>query len=157
MADDVLRKVAEEGRERLKAGKRLVNEFKTFILRGNAIDLAVGVVMGAAFNGFVQAIVSGLLTPLIIQADAKTLEDEFWHVLGIDFKYGLVLASLINLVLVGAAVYFFVVRPMNKLRDRLKAGEPDEAVTRECPECLSKIPVAASRCAFCTAKVGAAA
>lgn len=157
MADDVFRRVAGEGKERLRRGKKLIDEFKTFILRGNALDLAVGVVMGAAFNTFVQSIVGGLLTPLIALPGKVRFDKLSFGVRNQDFLYGAVLNSLINLLLVGAAVYFFVVRPMNKLRERRMAEEPMAEETRACPECLSKIPVDAKRCAFCTSKVGTAA
>jgi large conductance mechanosensitive channel len=163
MADDMLRKVAGEGRERLQASRKLIDEFKAFILKGNALDLAVGVVIGAAFNTVVQSLVADMLTPIISlpgSVDFKDLHFCLKSVAGkcsATFAYGKFLTVLVSFLITAAAVFFFVVRPMNKLRERRKPGEPEEQTTRECPECLSKIPTAAKRCAFCTSKVGAAA
>ncbi|HYF04823.1 MAG TPA: large conductance mechanosensitive channel protein MscL [Patescibacteria group bacterium] len=127
--------------------------FKKFILRGNAIDLAVGVVIGAAFTDVVNSIVKGFLTPLI----GVIAKPDFsgWKIAlrGNEFLIGGIINSLIGFVLVAAAVYFFVVTPMNKLMTRLKKDDSAAAVIKECSECLSKIPAGAARCAFCTIKL----
>ncbi|MDP3711521.1 MAG: large conductance mechanosensitive channel protein MscL [Mycobacteriales bacterium] len=136
--------------------------FKKFLLRGNVVDLAVGVVIGAAFGAVVTAFTTGLLTPLIglfgnksfdqYQACLKgacTIADD-GTVDGVLLRYGAVLTALLNFVIVAAVIYFFVVKPIGRLMDKFKTEpEPSDPV-KECAECLSKIPVAATRCAFCT-------
>ncbi|MGH2784673.1 MAG: large conductance mechanosensitive channel protein MscL [Actinomycetota bacterium] len=144
----------------------MVKEFKAFILRGNAVDLAVGVVMAGAFGVFVNSIVSNLLTPLTTIActpDPKTKQCSAFRDLSFTlgnsvFKYGEVLNALISLMLIGAAVFFLVVRPLNHLEERRKRQEPEpESPTRPCPECLSEIPKEARRCAHCTVELTASA
>jgi len=131
----------------------VIKEFKAFVLRGNVVDLAIAVVIGAAFGAVVTALVKDLLTPLIGipgKADFSTLT---FTINGSVFRYGDFINVVIAFVTIAAAVFFFVVRPINMLMERRRT-EPDvESETRECPECLSNIPRAASRCAFCTAKV----
>ncbi len=135
----------------------MLNGFKAFILRGNVVDLAVGVVIGAAFGTVVTTLTEGLLTPLIaIPGEANFSELKF-TLNQSEFLYGQVLNALVSFLLIAAAVYFFVVVPVNKLVDRRKTEPPVEATTRECPECLSSIPLGARRCAFCTAPVLVAA
>ena len=149
----------------------MIKEFKSFIMRGNAVDLAVGVVMGAAFGAVVNSIVSNLLTPITtIWQDCKIKDDPTTPVVetcnqfanlkfslgGSTFNYGNVLNSLISLILIGAAIFFLVVRPLNHLEERRKSQEPEpESPTRPCPECLSEIPREARRCAHCTVEVPA--
>lgn len=127
--------------------------FRQFMLRGNVIDLAVAVVIGAAFGAVVTALVKDLLPPLIAALIGKpdfsaivfTLNDS-------KFLIGDLINALISFLLIGAAVYFFVVLPVNKLMARLKRGEaPPDPTTKSCPECISEVPVAARRCKFCTA------
>ena len=131
----------------------MLKDFKAFVLRGNVVDLAIAVVIGAAFGAVVTALVKDLLTPLIGipgKADFSTLT---FTINGSVFRYGDFINVVIAFVTIAAAVFFFVVRPINMLMERRRT-EPDvESETRECPECLSNIPRAASRCAFCTAKV----
>ena len=124
--------------------------FKDFILRGNVIDLAVGVVIGVAFATVVTAFVSDLLTPLVSIPGKTNFNDLHFTVRHSVFAYGHFLNTLIAFVLIAAAVYFFVVLPVNALMKRVKTEETDK---RDCPQCLSSIPRAASRCAFCTAEV----
>ena len=133
--------------------------FKKFLLRGNVVDLAVAVVIGAAFGAVVSAFVQAFLTPLIglaAGAAGDFSKKGFSVGSGKDallFPYGAFLQALLAFILIAAAVYFFVVVPVNRLMERRKT-EPDvPSTTRECPECLSAIPVAARRCAFCTAPV----
>ncbi|HJV08299.1 MAG TPA: large conductance mechanosensitive channel protein MscL [Acidimicrobiales bacterium] len=131
----------------------MLKDFKAFILRGNVVDLAVGVVIGAAFATLVESFVENLLTPLIaIPGDADFSELKF-TVSGSDLNYGLFINALIAFVLIAAAVFFFVVKPVNALMARRKT-EPDvESTTKECDWCLSNVPVGAIVCAFCTREI----
>ncbi|MBV9788140.1 MAG: large conductance mechanosensitive channel protein MscL [Chloroflexi bacterium] len=128
----------------------MIKGFRDFILRGNVIELAVAVIIGAAFGGIVTAIAEGLITPLIAL---------FMNVDGLEglntgaFKWGTILAAIVNFLITAFVVYFFVVVPMNRLMERFKPSEPAPQKTRPCPECLSDIPISARRCAFCTADV----
>lgn len=135
----------------------IVNDFKTFILRGNVVDLAVGVVIGAAFAGVVAAFTKDLLTPLIAIASSQASPinfDELFFVVGKSkFMYGHFINTVLTFLLTAFVVFFFVVRPVNWLMSRRKTETPVEPTTRECPLCLSSIPVKATRCAFCTADV----
>ncbi|HVM54675.1 MAG TPA: large conductance mechanosensitive channel protein MscL [Acidimicrobiales bacterium] len=134
----------------------MVKDFKAFILRGNVVDLAIGVAIGAAFATVVAAFTDGLISPLLaIPGDSARFADHTMTVSGSVFAYGLVIDALIRFVLTAAVLFFAVVVPVNKLMARRKT-EPDvESTTRNCPECLSSIPVAARRCAFCTTEVAA--
>ena len=132
----------------------MLKGFRAFVLRGNVVDLAVGVVIGVAFGAVVTALVEDLITPIITaivgKPDFSTLT---FTIHKSTFKYGAFLNAVIAFVLIAAAVYFFVVVPVNKLM-AMRKTEPDvEAPTRTCPECLSSIPAGARRCAFCTAEV----
>jgi len=133
----------------------LIKEFKDFVLRGNVVDLAVAVVIGAAFGALVSALVRDLLTPVIAavvgQPDFSGLT---FTINGSRFLYGDFLNALLAFLSIAAVVFFLVVKPVNALISRL--GPRPEVTTRDCPECLSKIPKAARRCAFCTAEVAAA-
>lgn len=128
----------------------MLRGFRDFILRGNVIDLAVAVVIGTAFGAVIKAITDGFITPLIALAggapDAESLN------VG-AFGWGTILSALLTFLITAAVVYFFVVLPTNHLFARLKPSEPAPQKTRTCPECLSDIPVAARRCAYCTAEV----
>ena len=137
--------------------KDALKDFKTFILRGNVIDLAVGVAIGAAFTTVVISFTKNLLTPILAipgsKASFASLDFTIRHA---QFKYGAFIDDVIGFVLIAAALFFLVVRPINTLMARRKT-EPDVmSTTRDCPYCLSSIPIAARRCAFCTADVGAA-
>ena len=135
----------------------MIKEFKAFIMRGNAVDLAVGVVMGAAFGAVVNSIVNGILTPFIAIPGKTDFADLQFKIGGGVFKYGVVLNAIVSLILIGAAVFFLVVRPLNHLEERRKRTEPGpESPTRPCPECLSEIPKEARRCAHCTVEVAPA-
>jgi large conductance mechanosensitive channel len=131
--------------------------FKKFILRGNVVDLAVAVVIGAAFGAVVQALVKSLITPLIgALGGVPDFSALAFTVNGSRFAIGEFINALLSFVILAAVVYFFVVMPVEKLMERYKSDEPVGPQQRECPSCLSKIPVAASRCAFCTQEVPAA-
>lgn len=146
----------------------MLKEFRTFVLRGNVVDLAVGVVIGAAFGAIVNGFVSGLINPVIALFGDNGLQQLSFSIgtkanptpppetLPNAFQYGLMLHAALNFLLIAAFIFFFVVKPVNALMERFKAEEPTEETTRECPECLSKIPRPARRCMFCTAEVGAA-
>jgi large conductance mechanosensitive channel len=124
--------------------------FKKFILRGNVVDLAVGVVIGSAFATLVNALVKDLLTPFI-GAIAKTPDFSklFFTINGSRFMYGELLNAIISFLLIATTVYFFVILPIEKLFSRIKRKDPVAVTTKKCKECLSDIPVEAKRCAFC--------
>ena len=132
----------------------ILKDFRAFILRGNLVDLAIAVVIGAAFTTVVNALVRDLITPLIAaifgEPDFGTLS---FTINGSQFAYGDFLNALLTFVIVAAVVFFLVVKPVNMLMAGMRT-EPDvDSHTRGCPECLSQIPVAARRCAFCTSEV----
>jgi len=135
----------------------ILNDFKQFLLRGNVVDLAVAVVIGAAFGAVITALVEDLLTPLIAaiggQQDFSALD---FTINDSTFRYGDVINKVITFVSIAAAVFFFVVVPVNALIARSRKEPPPDPTTRKCPECLSEIPISARRCAFCTAEVRAA-
>jgi large conductance mechanosensitive channel len=134
----------------------LVKEFRTFLLRGNLVDLAVGIVIGIAFAALVNALVKDLITPIIAAIAGKhDFSALSFTINGSRFLYGDFVNAVIAFVSIAAAVFFFVVKPVNALMARRKAEPIDETV-RACPECLSEIPRAASRCAFCTVEVASA-
>jgi large conductance mechanosensitive channel len=124
--------------------------FRKFVLRGSVVDLAVGIVIGAGFAAMVTAFVEDLLTPLLgVFGGVPDFSEWVAEVNGSAFKIGHFINAVLSFLLVALIVYYLVVVPVNRLMDRFKPEEPPAARTRECPECLSKIPVAARRCAFC--------
>lgn len=131
-----------------------LTEFKNFISRGNVVDLAVALVLGIAFTAVVTSFVGGILTPIISMIFGKSSFEGLTFTINHSvFQYGSVLTAIISFLTVAAAVFFFVVKPLNMLAARRAAGHPDpETTTRACSECLSEIPKAARRCAFCTAE-----
>jgi large conductance mechanosensitive channel len=130
----------------------MFKEFRKFILRGNVVDLAVGVIIGAAFNGVVQSLVN-MITELLPSNSGKFSSAHF-HILGKDVVYGTFVNALISFLLVAIVVFFFVVQPINKLTE-LAMGRKDteEKSTKKCPYCLSEIPKDASRCKYCTSRL----
>ena len=132
--------------------------FKKFLLRGNVVDLAVAVVVGAAFKDVVDALVKNFITPLIgAFGGVPDFSGLAFTINSSRFGIGNFINALISFVVIAAVVYFFVVLPVTKLMDRRRSDEPIGPKTRECPECLSKVPEAARRCAFCTASLAVAA
>ena len=134
-----------------------VRDFKEFLLRGNLVELAVAVVIGVAFAALIDAFVQDLITPLIAaiggQQDFSALT---FTINDSVFRYGHFLNQLISFLIIAAVVYFLVVKPVNALMARRKTETPVDESVRECPECLSSIPAAARRCAFCTTELRAA-
>lgn len=129
--------------------------FKQFILRGNVVDLAVGVVIGASFGGVVTALVENVLTPLIgAIVKAPDFSNLMFTINGSKFMYGNFLNALISFVIVAAAVYFFVVIPINKLIASTKKEIPALPTSKNCPECVSEISIKAKRCAYCAVVIG---
>ena len=132
----------------------MLKDFKAFILRGNVIDLAIGVAIGAAFTAVVTSFTENLLTPLLaIPGSSASFSELSFSISGSEFRYGAVIDSIISFLLIAAVLFFLVIRPVNTLMARRKTEPEVESTTRDCPECLSSIPAAASRCAFCTAQV----
>jgi large conductance mechanosensitive channel len=133
----------------------MLRGFKQFILRGNVIDMAVGVVIGAAFGGVVTAFTKDVLTPLIAALVGKPdFSAVSFAIRGTSFPVGEFINAAISFLLIAAAVYFFVVTPVNALVARMhKAPVPADPTTKKCPECLSEIPIDARRCAHCSQPV----
>lgn len=136
----------------------MLKEFKAFVLRGNVLDLAVAVVIGLAFKAVIDIVVKGIITPVLaIPGDKPNLSAMTFKIGGAEFLYGAVINEVINFVIIAAAVFFLIVRPATILMNRRKTEPEVTAATRDCPYCLSSIPIGATRCAFCTADVSAPA
>jgi large conductance mechanosensitive channel len=132
----------------------MLKDFKQFLLRGNVVDLAVGVVIGLAFGAVVTALVADLITPLIAAIFGKhDFSALTFTINGSKFLYGSFINALVSFVTIAAAVFFLVVRPVNALMARRRTEPPVDETTRQCPECLSEVPVGARRCAFCTTEL----
>ena len=133
----------------------MLKEFKDFLLKGNLLEIAVGLVLALAFTALVTSLVEDLVTPLIA---AVFGEPDFsgltFEINGSTFRYGEFLNAVISFVLIGAVLFFLVVKPVNTVLARRRGTE--EAASRPCPECLSEIPAEAQRCAFCTSEVAPA-
>ncbi|MBV9021251.1 MAG: large conductance mechanosensitive channel protein MscL [Ktedonobacteraceae bacterium] len=142
------------GEQGLHSGVAALGGFRKFILRGNVVDLAVGIVIGAAFNSVVQEFVKDLITPLI--GIFGGFDFSTWRI-PVNHSYfaiGSFLNAVISFLIIAAVVYFFVVLPVNALHDRFTPHtEPAKPTTRECPFCLSTVPLKATRCAYCTAQL----
>ena len=137
---------------------KALNDFKTFILRGNVVDLAIGIVIGAAFGGVVTAFVKDLITPIIGIFGGFNFPGWSFTVNGSTFLIGDFINVVLGFLIIAAVVFFFVVRPVNALIQRSKRGaKPADPTTRDCPYCLNSIPVQATRCGFCTSEVAAVA
>ena len=133
----------------------MLSGFKQFILRGNVVDMAVGIVIGAAFGGVVTSLVKAMIEPLVALLVGKPDYTSLaFPIHGTVFPYGVFLTALLNFLLIAAAIYFFVVVPINALVTRMrKATVPTDPTTKKCGECLSEIPIDARRCAHCAQPV----
>ncbi len=136
----------------------IMQEFKAFVMRGNVIDLAIAVVLGAAFGAVVTAFVEDIITPIIAaiggQPDFSNLK---FTINKSQFLYGHFINAVLAFLIIAAVLFFFVVKPMNALLARARREPPADPTTMKCPYCLSEIPIGATRCAFCTADVSSAA
>lgn len=142
------------GREALGVAGQTLSGFKQFLLRGNVVDMAVGIVIGAAFVSVVQGFVKDLLTPLIAAVGGKPDFSQLsFAIHNSRFAYGDFINDVISFLIVAAVVYFFVVLPMSNVLARLQREAPREPETEQCPECLKAIPLGARRCAYCTSPV----
>jgi len=130
-------------------------EFKEFVLRGNVVDLAVGVIIGAAFGAIVKALVADIITPLIGLPGKVDLSSLTFTAGNAKFLVGDFLNTVVSFIIIALVVFFLIVKPVNYLMTRHKTETPIEPTTRECPRCLSSIPVLATRCAFCSSDVAA--
>jgi large conductance mechanosensitive channel len=153
-APDRRRATPEARRVQTKEGIAMIKGFKDFILRGNVIDLAVAVVIGAAFGAVINSFVNDILMQIIAAIVGKPSFADLSFAIGKGvIKYGSFLNALITFLLVAAAIYFVVIVPLNKLAERRARGQaPEDPTTKACPECLSEIPVGAHKCAFCTSE-----
>lgn len=134
----------------------MLKDFKAFVLRGNVVDLAVGVAIGAAFTAVVTSFTQNLLTPILaIPGGEVSFANLTFTIGGSQFRYGAFIDSIVSFLLIAAALFFLVVRPVNTLMALRKTETQITSTTRDCPECLSSIPVKAQRCAFCTTPVPA--
>ena len=129
----------------------MLKGFRDFLLRGNVVDLAVAVIIGAAFGAVVNSVVTNLLTPLIALAGGVP---DFSRIRTGPFLWGNLLNDVLKFLITASVVYFFIVAPVSRLMARFKPAEPEPQPTKKCLECLSDIPAGARRCAFCTAQVG---
>ena len=134
----------------------MLAEFKQFLLRGNVVDLAVGVIIGIAFGGVVTALVEGVFTPLI----AAVVGQPDFSAIGFTLnesriELGLLLNALLSFIIVAAVVFFLIVTPVNHLNARARTEPPAEPTLKKCPECLMDVPLAAKRCGHCTSPLSA--
>jgi large conductance mechanosensitive channel len=130
-----------------------MKDFRSFLLRGNLVDMAIGIVIGVAFTAMVTALVADLITPLIAAIGGQpNFSSLSFRINKSHFLYGAFLNAILAFLTVAVVVYFVVVKPVSALATRLEPPQPD-ATTKQCPECLSLIPIAARRCAFCTSEV----
>ncbi len=131
-----------------------MKDFKEFLVRGNLVDMAVGIVVGVAFAAVITAFVSDLITPLIAAIGGKhDFSSLTFTVHKSRFLYGSFINALVSFLLVAAVMFWLVIRPVNRLMSMRRTEEPVAETTRECPQCLSQIPIAAHRCAFCTSQL----
>jgi len=133
----------------------MLKDFKTFILRGNVVDLAIAVVIGAAFGAVVTSLVKDLVTPIIGAIGGKPdFSSLAFTINGSKFLYGDFINAIVSFLLIALVIFFFIIQPLNKLQARAaRRKTPEDPTDRKCPECLSTIPKAAHRCMYCTAQV----
>jgi len=146
--------------DRIHSEVPMLSDFKKFILRGNVVDLAVAIVVGTAFTAMVAAFVKDFITPLIAAIFGKSdFSNLYFTVHNSRFNYGSFINTVVSFLIIATVVFFAVVLPLNALMKRLNMLPKDEPEpeTRDCPECLSEIPLAAHKCAYCTSEVAPAA
>lgn len=139
-----------------RGGLSTMGDFQKFIMRGNVVDLAVGVIIGAAFNTVIQAFVNDIITPLIPGGPGSFSNYKIPIYLGHQLLVGDLIKTIISFLIIALVVYFFVVKPINAMQegyDRLHPKPAEAPTTRDCPYCLSTIPLGATRCAYCTAQL----
>ncbi len=134
----------------------MLQDFKAFILRGNVVDLAIAVIIGAAFGAVVSSLVEDVFTPLLTIAGETNFDQLTLDVGGGEIRYGEFINAVIAFLIIATVVFFFVVKPVNALMARRKTEPEVESTTKDCSYCLSSIPVGASVCAFCTREVAKA-
>lgn len=133
---------------------KIIQNFKKFLLRGSVVDLAVAVVIGAAFGALVKSMVEDLITPLLGIIGKKDFSAFAFTIRGSRFRYGEFVNEVVSFLIIAAVVYFLILVPVNALIARSRSDpKPVDPTTRKCPECLSEIPMTAPRCAFCTSRV----
>jgi large conductance mechanosensitive channel len=128
-------------------------EFTDFIMKGNVIDLSIAVVIGLAFNAVVTAFVADIITPLIGIPGHLNFSTLSYTVNGSVFMVGLFINALISFITIALVIFLFVIKPVSKINEKMNPKPEVAPKTKECPECLSQIPIKAKRCAFCTSKV----
>ena len=131
----------------------LAKDFREFVLRGSVIDLAVGVIIGGAFTAIVSALVKDIITPLIGMFGKVDLSNLNTTIHGAKFGFGDFLNTVVSFLILAFVVFFFIVKPVNHLMSLRKTDTAADPITRECPFCLSSVPAAATRCAFCTSEL----
>jgi large conductance mechanosensitive channel len=135
--------------------KKVIGEFRAFILRGNVVDLAIAVAIGAAFTAVVAALTASFVTPVVtLFAHKKGLQSLYFEVSGVKFQYGLFVNSIITFLITATVIFFFVLKPTQALMLRLGTTPPSMVEKAPCPACLSDIPRAATRCSACTQELG---
>lgn len=131
----------------------MANEFKDFIMKGDVIDLAVGVIIGLAFNSVITAFVTDIITPLIGIPGHVNFASWTYTINGSVFSIGLFINTVVSFITIALVVFFFIVKPVSKMKETTTKKVQVSPTTKQCPECLSNIPIGAKRCAFCTSKV----
>lgn len=132
----------------------LVSEFRDFVVKGNVLDLAVAFIMGTAFSAVITALVTDIITPIIGIPGAVNFAAITYTVHGSTFMIGAFINAVIAFLSIAVAIFFFVIKPVSKAQNKLKKPQmPGEPTTKECPYCLSTIPIKAARCAFCTSRL----
>lgn len=131
----------------------LATEFKDFIMKGDVVNLAVAVVIGLAFNAVITGFVTDIITPLIGIPGHVNFASLTYTINGSIFLVGAFVNAVINFITIALVVFFFIIKPVSKIKERTLKKNPIAPTTKKCPECLSDIPIGAKRCAFCTSKV----
>ena len=133
--------------------KKFFNEFKEFAMRGNIMDMAVGIIVGAAFTAIVTSLVNDIISPIIGIFATEDFSDLVWTVAAVDIKYGAFIMAIINFLLVAFAL-FLVIKAMNKAASLTNKTEEEAApTTKECPFCKTEIHIEATRCPHCTSQL----